>query len=113
MRSKWRLPASSRSSRFGRGRRKPDWGSMSEGMSPSIVGDAPAGVKAVRERANRNDADAADQGSGGSRAHPWRDANTRSCRLSEGDTPSVLEGGPGLERVPPIDSVVQQKAFQE
>src|SRR5262245_35893625 len=74
MRSKWRLPASSRSSRFGRGRRKPDWGSMSEGMSPSIVGDAPAGVKAVREGANRNDADATDQESGGSRAHPWRDA---------------------------------------
>jgi hypothetical protein len=39
--------------------------------------------------------------------------NTRSRRLSEGDTPSVLEGGPGLERVPPIDSVVQQQAFQE
>src|SRR4029453_3678817 len=74
MRSKWRLPASSRSSRFGRGRRKPDWGSMSEGMSPSIVGDAPAGVKAVREGANRGDADAADQGDGGIRAHSWGEA---------------------------------------
>jgi hypothetical protein len=39
--------------------------------------------------------------------------NARSCRLSEGDTPSVLEGGPGLKWVPPVDSVVQQQAFQE
>jgi hypothetical protein len=43
-------------------------------MSPSIVGDAPAGVKAARDGANRGDADAEDQGSEGSRAHPWRGA---------------------------------------
>jgi hypothetical protein len=43
-------------------------------MSLGIVEDAPAGVKAVRERANRGDADAPDQRDGGSRVHPWRDA---------------------------------------
>src|SRR5262249_60129314 len=70
MRSKWRLPASSRSSRFGRGRRKPDWGSMSEGMSPGMVGDAPAGVKAVQQMLmlQSSEMEAAERIPGGMRA---------------------------------------------
>src|SRR5262245_34193088 len=103
MRSKWRLPASSRSSRFGRGRRKPDWGSMSEGILSGIVRDAPAGVKTVGKC----------DGAVGSN-HRMVDATERTLagcaggKSSEGDTPSVLESGPRLERVPPVDSVVQQ-----
>lgn len=35
------------------------------------------------------------------------------CRLSECNTPGVLECRPGPERIPPVYSVVQQKPFQE
>jgi hypothetical protein len=35
------------------------------------------------------------------------------CRLSEGNTPGVLECRPGPKRIPAVYSVVQQKSFQE
>ena len=35
------------------------------------------------------------------------------CRLSECNTPGVLECRPGPKRIPPVYSVVQQKSFQE
>src|SRR3954451_25202071 len=46
------LPASSKSSRFGKGRRKPELGSMSDGIMLGIVRGESACVKAAREPSN-------------------------------------------------------------
>src|SRR5262245_46446552 len=41
--------------------------------------------------------------------HPVGETHAGNCRLSERDAPCVLKCRPGLERVAPVDSVVQQE----
>ena len=45
--------------------------------------------------------------------HPVGETHAGNCCLSERDAPCVLKCRPGLERVAPVDSVVQQEALKK
>src|SRR6266540_2298648 len=44
---------------------------------------------------------------------PLWETHAGNCRLSECDAPGVLECRPGLKRIAPVDSVVQQQPLQK
>src|SRR6188472_4388099 len=90
------LPVSSKSSRFGKGRRKPELGSMSDGIMPGMVRGESACVKATREP-NKTAAAQTRKVA----AKTWRDRPVPIANLlggfplSERNAPRVLKRRPG------------------
>src|SRR6516164_7739607 len=78
---------------------------MSDGMVGPMVGGESAGE-------NGGGADEANELNAAQHESPW-DTHAGNCRLSECNPPGVLECRPGLERIPPVYSVVQQETLQE
>src|ERR671922_1144012 len=87
---------------------------MSDGMVGPTVGGEATCVKAAGEPKRPTAA--------ANRQMKWKrgrmsrslwETHAGNSRLSKCDTPGVLESRPGLERIAPVDSVVQQQPLQK
>src|SRR6476659_9590547 len=101
------LPASSKSSRFGKGRRKPELGSMSDGIMLGMVRGESACVKGARGPSKTAAAHTKKVAAESRRDRPVPIANSLGgFPLSERNAPRILECGPGPQRIPAVNAVV-------